>query len=106
MIRFRVVLLAVAGLGVLAACTAPAEKVDGRAEFEARCSGCHPDGGNTINPTKTLKKMSREANGVVTVDDIVRKIRKPGPNMKQYDRDELPDEKAKSIAEYILKTFN
>jgi cytochrome c6 len=104
----RVTLVAggVAAVLSLLACTAEREKVDGKAEFEARCSGCHPDGGNTINPGKTLRKVSREANGVRSVDDIVAKMRKPGPGMKQYDRDELSDAKAKAIGEYILKTFN
>jgi len=87
-------------------CAAAGGKIDGKAEFEARCSGCHPDGGNTINPAKSLGKMSREANGVKSVRDIVRKIRKPGPGMKQYDKDELSDAKAKAIAQYIIKTFN
>lgn len=94
-----------AALLSLAACTAEREKVDGKAEFEARCSGCHPDGGNTINPGKTLRKMSREANGVKSVNDIVARIRKPGPGMKQYDRDELSDAKAEAIGTYIIETF-
>ncbi len=80
-------------------------KIDGKAEFERLCSGCHPAGGNTINPAKTLMKMTREANGVKSVKDIVKKIRKPGPGMKQYDRKELPDAQAKAIAEYVIKTF-
>ena len=86
-------------------CSAAGKTIDGKAEFEARCSGCHPDGGNTINPAKSLRKMSREANGIKSVRDIVRKMRKPGPGMKQYDRDELSDAKAKAIAQYIIKTF-
>jgi len=49
--------------------------------------------------------MSREANGIKSVRDIVKKMRKPGPGMKQYDRDELSDAKAKAIAQYIIKTF-
>jgi len=86
-------------------CGAAKGKIDGKAEFEKLCSGCHPDGGNTINPSKTLMKMTREANGVKSVRDIVRKIRKPGPGMKQYDKKELSDAKAKAIAEYVIKTF-
>jgi len=96
--------LAVALL-LVTTCAAAKGKLDGKAEFEKLCSGCHPDGGNTINPSKTLMKMSREANGVKSVKDIVRKMRKPGPGMKQYDKKELPDAKAKAIAEYIIKTF-
>lgn len=80
-------------------------KIDGKAEFESRCSGCHPNGGNVTNPAKTLMKMDREANGVKSVRDIVKKIRKPGPGMKQYDKQELSDAKAKAIGEYIIKTF-
>jgi cytochrome c6 len=92
-------------VGLLLAAVPALAAIDGRAEFEARCSGCHPDGGNTINPAKALTRMSREANGIRSARDIVRKIRKPGPGMKAYDRKELSDKKAKAIAEYIISTF-
>jgi len=99
------VLLAVTFLASVVAAATGKGKIDGKAEFDLHCSGCHPNGGNVINPAKTLLKMNREANGVKSVKDIVRKMRKPGAGMKQYDRKELSDAKAKAIAEYIIKTF-
>jgi cytochrome c6 len=77
----------------------------GRADFEMFCSGCHPDGGNAINPAKTLRKMDREANGIKTAADIVKKMRKPGQGMRTYTKDDISNKRAKALAEYILKTY-
>lgn len=94
-------------VGSLFSCTSSEQdtRADGKADFDLHCSGCHPNGGNVTNPGKTLMKMSREANGVKSVEDIVSRMRKPGPGMKQYDKKDLSDARARAIAEYILKTF-
>jgi cytochrome c6 len=78
---------------------------DGRSDFEMLCSGCHPQGGNSLNPAKTLRKMDREANGIRTAADIVKIMRKPGPGMRAYTKDDLSNKRAKALADYILKTF-
>lgn len=93
--------------GGVVSCTSSEQgtRIDGKADFDLYCSGCHPNGGNVTNPGKTLMKMSREANGVKSAGDIVRRVRKPGPGMKQYGKEELSDARAGAIAEYILKTF-
>lgn len=78
---------------------------DGKADFEMFCSGCHPNGGNAINPAKTLRKMDREANGVKTAADIVRIMRKPGQGMRAYTKQDISNKRAKALAEYVLKTF-
>ncbi len=78
----------------------------GEVLFQQHCSPCHPDGGNNINPQKTLHKKDREANGVKTAEDIIGKMRNPGPGMTKFDEKTLPDADAKAIAEYALKTFN
>jgi cytochrome c6 len=80
-------------------------KIDGKKEFEEHCVSCHLDGGNIINPAKTLKKLDREANGVKKWQDIVKKMRTPGPGMTAFDKKEVSDKEAKAIAEYIIKTF-
>ena len=82
-----------------------AAQYDGKADFEMFCSGCHPDGGNAINPAKTLRKMDREANGIKTAADIVKKMRKPGQGMRVYTKQDISDKRAKALAEYVLKTF-
>jgi len=83
---------------------APAGKT-GEELFREHCVLCHPDGGNIVNPQKTLLRAHREAHGIRTAADIVRIMRNPGPGMQKFDRKTLPDPEAKKIAEYILKTF-
>jgi len=90
-----------------AACgdTGKGGKIDGKKEFEEHCAVCHPGGGNTINSAKTLDKRTREANGVKNVKDIIGKMRKPGPGMSTFDKRAIPDNEAKAIADYVVKTF-
>jgi cytochrome c6 len=82
-----------------------ASKEKGEAEFKEHCALCHPDGGNIINPKKTLLKRDREANNIKNEADIVRVMRKPGPGMTPFDEKTISDNEAKGIAEYIFKAF-
>jgi cytochrome c6 len=81
------------------------EAKSGEALFQKHCAVCHPGGGNNVNPQKTLKKKDREANGVKTAEDIIGKMRNPGPGMSKFDENVIPDKDAQAIAEYVLKTF-
>lgn len=83
-----------------------ADEKSGEALFKQHCSACHPDGGNIINPKKTLHKKDMEANNIKTKEDIVKVMRNPGPGMLKFNDATIPNEKAKEIAEYILKTYN
>ncbi len=83
-----------------------ASESEGEKLFTTNCKVCHPDGGNIINPKKTLHKADREANGVKTVEDIIKRMRNPGPGMTKFDEKTIPDKEAREIAYYILKTFN
>ena len=85
--------------------TKKGEKIDGAKEFKEHCAVCHPDGGNVVNPKKTLAKKDREANGVKTAKDIIKNMRKPGPGMTAFDAKTISDKEAKAIADYVLKTF-
>jgi cytochrome c6 len=87
------------------AATAKGTGETGEALFKRYCSLCHPDGGNNVNPQKTLHKKDREANGVKTASDIMGKMRNPGPGMTTFDEKTIPDKDAKKIAKYILKKF-
>ena len=89
-------------------------ETEGESLFKEHCSVCHPDGGNVINPLKTLHKKDLNANNIKTAEDVVNKMRTPGPvpthpqewgGMKIFDRKKISDEKAIQIAEYSLKTF-
>jgi cytochrome c6 len=96
-------------LGVALCCRAvPVEAAavsPGEQAFVKNCAVCHPNGGNIINPAKTLHKKFLASNGIRKPADIVGKMRNPGPGMTQFDEKTIPDETAKAIAEYVLKTF-
>jgi len=85
--------------------TGKAGKIDGKKAFEEHCAVCHKDGGNMINPDKTLSAKDRDANGVKSAEDIIGKMLNPGPGMTQFDEKTISDEEARAIADYILKTF-
>ncbi|HEX9078697.1 MAG TPA: c-type cytochrome [Desulfuromonadaceae bacterium] len=96
-----IILGAAAGFGD----TRKGEKINGQQEFEKHCAVCHRNGGNIVNPQKTLAKKVLEANGVKGVKDIIARMRNPGPGMTKFDVKTIPNNEAKAIAEYILKTF-
>lgn len=79
---------------------------DGEALFLKNCIACHADGGNEVNPQKTLFRKDLERNKISTPDAIVKLLRKPGPGMLTFDEKTLSDEEATAIAEYVLNTFN
>jgi len=74
--------------------------------FTKHCAECHPKGRNIVNPMKTLHKKDRDTNNVKTPQDIISKMRNPGPGMTQFDKTTISDKDAKKIAQYIIKTFN
>jgi len=73
--------------------------------FNEHCKKCHRNGGNIINPEKTLYKDALEANNIRTPEDIIRIMRSPGKGMPKYDENKIPDEEARQLGEYILGTF-
>lgn len=77
----------------------------GEALFKQHCTMCHPDGGNIINPKKTLHAKDLKANNIKSAGDIVKQMRNPGPGMTKFDEKTVPEKEAKAIAEYVLKTF-
>ncbi len=93
------------GAVFLGGCKQGAATAGGEALFTQYCAVCHPNGGNNINPKKTLFRKDLEANGVKTAADIVMKMRSPGPGMPKFGRTAIPDKDATAIAEYILATF-
>lgn len=77
----------------------------GQELFLLYCSGCHPNGENTIYPQKSLDRMTLAANGITKPADIVALMRHPGRGMKKFDRNALPDKDALAIAQYVLASF-
>jgi len=98
-------LVVISGFITIALAAEPASKYRGEAKFKEQCAVCHPDGGNIINPNKTLLKKDRMTNNIKTEADVVSKMRNPGPGMTKFDIKSLSDNDANEIAEYILKTF-
>jgi len=95
----------VVGMGAVSYAEKPAAKNSGEADFKEHCAACHPEGGNIINPKKTLLKKDREANKIKSAADIVQVMRKPGMGMTAFDAKAISDKEALEIANYILKTF-
>lgn len=83
----------------------PASTSLGKSEFAEHCAVCHPDGGNIINPKKSLHQKDREMNNIKTGADIVKLLRNPGPGMTLFDEKTITKKEAQAIAEYVLKTF-
>lgn len=77
----------------------------GETLFKQHCAACHPEGGNIINPRKTLFQKSREANNVKSAEDIVKIMRNPGRGMSKFDEKVIPDKDARQIAEHIISSF-
>jgi cytochrome c6 len=77
----------------------------GEAGFNEHCAACHADGGNIIKADKTLSRKDREKHGIKTAKDIVKTMRKPGEGMTAFDKKTVSDKQAKSIADYVIKTF-
>ncbi len=96
----KVALLAAAAL-TLASFSGTAlakEKKGGDALFKEKCASCHPDGGNIVNPAKTLK-------GIKDPREVVKKIRMGGGGMTAFDQKAISDPDARAIATYVVKTF-
>jgi cytochrome c6 len=101
------VLVVTVGLALPVAGLNAAEKKEspGAKMFQQYCAACHPDGGNIIKPALTLRKKNLDARGVKTADDIVGKMRNPGPGMTRFDAKTVSDKDAKEIAQYILQAY-
>ena len=73
--------------------------------FTQQCAVCHPQGGNIINPQKTLSKKILAANNIKTEADLIKIMRNGAAGMTKFDATAISDEDAKMIAGYILSTF-
>ncbi len=108
----KVLMVTIAALGLLSlpalslAGILSAEKIDGATKFKEHCAVCHPNGGNIVNPKKTLDSKTLAANGIKTAKDIIAIMRNPGPGMTKFDTKTISDTEAKAIANYILKAFS
>jgi cytochrome c6 len=79
--------------------------VTGEQLFTQFCAACHPDGGNIINPKKTLHAAVLADNRIKTSDDLLKILRNPGPGMRKFEPATISDNDAKLIYEYVAATF-
>lgn len=79
--------------------------VSGEKLFAQHCAVCHPQGGNIINPQKTLKKNDLEARNIKSEEELVAFFRAGASGMPKFDETAIPNNEAREIARYILKTF-
>jgi cytochrome c6 len=94
----KCVILATVALSVSMMSAVSFAAATGEAIFKAKCASCHPDGGNIMKPTETLK-------GIKDTKKITKKIRKGGGGMPVFDAKSVSDAEAKLVADYIVKTF-
>jgi cytochrome c6 len=90
---------------LFAGCSDKQGSTSGKQLFSVHCAGCHPDGLNTINLSKTLKTADLQANSITTPEDIVEKMRNPGPSMPRFTDAMIPKKDALRIGKYVLNTF-
>jgi len=93
------------GLSVLLCGNSVGAQPSGEALFGQHCAVCHADGGNIMNPRKTLHQKDLQANKLKTPSDILRTVRNPGPGMTKFDAKAISDQDAMAIGEHIIKTF-
>ena len=105
--RMLIAIIAVAAMLIVSAAGSVEKKQENTGEelFKEHCSACHLDGGNIINPQKTLRKAEREAHGIVGKADIIEKMRHPGKGMTSWSAATISDQDAEAIADFILSTF-
>lgn len=77
----------------------------GEALFRQFCFNCHPEGGNLLDTKKTLHGPDLRRNQITVPEDIVKIMRNPRSRMLRFDPETIPDKDARTIAEYVLKTF-
>jgi len=100
------------GCALCAACIitaggiSPAGAGDGAGVFQQYCAVCHPNGGNIINPNRTLGRADLKKYGINGPADIVKLMRNPGPAMRVFPRSDVSDADAKAVAKYVWKEFS
>jgi len=103
--RRVVTVFLIALVSAVSGCKGSGDGALGAELFSLHCASCHPNGGNTINPSKTLRPDDLRANNIRTPGDIVEKMRNPGAGMPRFTPAVIPDRDALRIAEHVLAGF-
>lgn len=91
-------MIAVTMLAIALFASAATAADKGAAIFAEKCAGCHPNGGNVMNPKETLK-------GIKNPQKIIKKARNGGGGMPAFDSKTISDADLKQVADHIVKTF-
>ncbi|NJL23424.1 MAG: c-type cytochrome [Leptolyngbyaceae cyanobacterium SM1_3_5] len=78
-----------------------ADLTNGAAVFEARCVGCHVNGGNIVRRNKTLKQKALQKFGMDSIE-AVEAIVTNGKNSMSAYKDKLTEEQIHDVAAYVL----
>jgi len=93
------ILLAVTVVSIsMMSAVAFAAETGGEAIFKAKCASCHPNGGNVMKASETIKGIKKPAK-------IIKQVRKGGGGMPAFDAKAISDADVKLLADYIIKTF-
>ena len=80
----------------------PEKYLTGQEIFAANCTTCHPDGGNTVDPTKPVLHSALLQN----LDIFKMWLRHPAEPMPPFSSSDIPDEKVKELYAYIQNVLN
>jgi cytochrome c6 len=69
--------------------------------FDKYCSSCHNNGGNIMNPKKTLSKQDLADNGVNSISSISSLVSSGKTPMPAFGK-QLSDKEIASVAKYVL----
>jgi len=73
--------------------------------FDKNCAACHKDGGNIMNPDKTLSKESLEKNGVNSVD-AVKKLVSEGKAPMPAFKGTLDGAQIDEVSAFVIEQAN
>ncbi len=87
---------------IIAASIAIAGSAGANDVFKKNCAACHKEGGNIMNPEKTLTKDALEKNGVNSVA-AVKKIISEGKAPMPAFAGKLDDKQIDEVAAYVIE---
>ena len=73
--------------------------------FDKNCASCHKDGGNIMNPDKTLSKESLEANGANSVDAVKTLVSDGKAPMPAF-KGKLDDAQIDEVSAFVIEKAN
>jgi cytochrome c6 len=103
--KLKVVLATVVfALSLLVSLVSPAIAADlahGAQVFEANCAACHMGGGNTVNPSKTLKQEDLDKYGMASLEAIKTQVKNGKLAMPSFNG-RLSEQDIEDAASYVL----